>query len=129
MADDYKISQTVSNIRQDRRIKAIYGYIMEVLNIEEEDYYIPLVALENHALPVDTQCHYIPLDETPEQLASNYGEPRDLIGLRVRVEYYGTRWRTGVARIVPGRTRRPVGTATEIPSRGFRFAVAGGGSV
>ncbi len=129
MIDNYKISQTSEDVRRDRRIKVIYGYIVEMLTIDNQDYYIPLVAPEEHSMSIDSQCQYIPFDESPEQLAANYGTPRDLIGRRVRVEYYGTRWRIGVARIVPERTRQPAGNITEIPSKGFRFAIAGGGSI
>lgn len=126
---DTNISRQVEHIEQDRRIKAIYGHIIDVLNMNDNPYYIVLVGPEETYYPVDTQCEYIPLEESPSRLAAAYGEPSELIGLRVRVEYYGMRWRTGVARIVSGRNPEPTGNLTEVPTRGFRFAVAGGGSV
>lgn len=127
MIDKYPTSRHIDHLDQDRTLRAVYGYIIDILSMNDQDYYIPLVGPEETFYSVDTQCNYIPLDESPEQLAANYGSPRDLIGLRVRVEYYGIRWKTGTARIVPGKQRQPVGNLTEVPSRGFRFAVAGGG--
>ena len=123
------LSRHVFRAEQDRQLKAIYGHIVEVLEMNENSYYIVLVAPEETYFSVDTQCEYIPLEESPARLAAAYGVPRDLIGERVRVEYYGARWRAGVAHIVPGRNPQPTGNTSEVPQRGFRFAVAGGGSV
>jgi hypothetical protein len=129
LIDDHQISRHTDNLEEDTRISAIYGHIIDVLSINGQDFYIPLVALERTVFGVDSQSHYIPLDETDAQLAATYGTPRDLKGNRVRIEYYGQKWNSGVARIVPGRGRQPSGNITEIPSRGFRYAVAGGGSL
>lgn len=123
------VSRPVENVEQDRKIKSVYGYILDILNMNDEPYYIALVGPEETYYPVDTQCEYIPLEESPTRLASAYGPPEALIGLRVRVEYYGMRWRTGVARIVPGRNPEATGNLSEMPTRGFRFAVAGGGGI
>jgi hypothetical protein len=129
LEDNYKISQMIHNIEQDRTIRAVYGYIIDILTIEEQDFYIALVGPEEANFPADTMCHYIPIDESPESLAASYGPPKDLVGLRVRVDYYGSSWRRGVAHIVPQRERTSHGNASEVPRRGFRYAVAGGGSV
>jgi hypothetical protein len=129
MIDTPEMSRHVDRVEQNRSINAIYGHIINTLDIDEQQYYIALVALEETSFDIDLQCSYIPLEESHEQLSANYGSPRDLIGLRVRVEYYGSSWKTGVAHIVPERNRQPVGNTTEIPARGFRFAVAGGGSI
>ena len=130
MIDDRReISNSIHQMTQSKSLNAVYGYIVEILSIDDQDFYIPLIAPEDSAMPVDTQCAYIPLEESPEALASSFGAPRDLIGQRVRVEYYGMHWKKGTCRVVPSRNRQPVGNLTEIPSRGFRHAVAGGGSV
>jgi hypothetical protein len=129
MIDNYQISRQVDYLEEDKTISAVYGYIIDILSIDDQDFYIPLVAPERTVFSADSQSHYIPLDEHFGQLAATYGSPRDLKGLRVRVEYYGTKWNTGVARIVVDRNRQPVGNSMEVPSRGFRFAVAGGGKI
>jgi len=127
--EEHKISQVVDRVTQDRTIRAIYGHIVDMLNMDDQDYYIALVAPEESNFSVDIMSHYIPIDESTESLAANYGPPEDLIGLRVRVDYYGTAWRSGVAHIVPSRNRVPPGNTSEMPRRGFRFAIAGGGGI
>ena len=127
--NEFPESRTIQHLEQNRSVNAIYGHIVDILNIDEQDYYVALVAPEESDLSPDIMSHYIPIDEPVSSLAANYGPPRDMIGLRVRVEYYGTRWRRGVAKVVPERDRQPPGNASEVPSRGFRFAVAGGGTI
>jgi hypothetical protein len=122
------MSQSIENVSVERSLNITYGHIIGVLSIGDEDYYIPLVAPESTLFRVDAVCEYIPLEETPVQLAASYGPPRDMIGLRVRIEYHGPNWRRGVAKVVPAKEREPMGNETEIPSRGFRYAIAGGGS-
>ncbi len=129
MENQHQTSRSIVAVEQSRSLNAIYGHIVEILTIDDRDYYIPLVVPEETIFPVDTQSEYIPLEENAGSLSSNFGKPRDLIGLRVRVEYYGARWRTGVARIISPRRPAATGNESEVPSRGFRFAVAGGGSV
>jgi len=127
--DEHQVSRMSDHNEIDKTIRAVYGHVVDILRQNDDEFYIPLVALEGSMLPADLMCHYIPMEEPEEQLAASYGEPANLIGLRVRVEYYGINWRSGVARVVPSRSRRPVGNLTEVPTRGFRYAVAGGGSV
>jgi hypothetical protein len=129
MMNPHQISRETDHVERDRRLQTVYGHIVEMLNLDDQDFYMPLVVLEQSSFAPGSSLNYIPLDDTPEQLAANYGAPRDLIGLRVRIEYFGNSWRTGVAKVVSGRSRQPVGNLTEVPSRGFRYAVAGGGGL
>ncbi len=130
MIDDRpRMSQNVRQLTQDRSLNAVYGYVVEIFSIDDQDFYIPLIAPEESAFSIDTKTSYIPLEESTESLAASFGEPRNLIGQRVRIEYYGARWQKGTCRIVPPRSREPIGNTMELPSRGFRHAVAGGGGV
>lgn len=110
----------------DRQLNVEYGYVVGVGSTDENPRYLVLVKKE-FSYGVDGAPVLIPVEEPAEVLASTYGRPEDLIGQRVRVEYFGTNWRTGVARIVPSRDIPSRPGLTDIPSRGFRYAVAGGG--
>jgi len=128
MKDPFEISRQESP-SQVESLNTIYGHIIDIFTTGEDDYYVPLVTLESSSFPAETNIAFVPLDESNEQLAATYGSPRDIIGLRVRIEYRGIQWMSGIARIAPEKDRVPVGNATSIPSRGFRYAVAGGGKV
>jgi hypothetical protein len=130
MRDEYQISRTIYSQGENLAVNTIYGHIVGILpNEEEEIRYIAMVAPDRTNLPATTQIRPLPLEDHDQTLASNFGRPSDLIGMRVRIEYYGSNWESGIARIVPPRERQPVGNLSEVPSRGFRFAVAGGGSI
>lgn len=110
----------------DRQLNIEYGYIVGVGSPDESPRYLVLVRKEfSHG--IDGAPVLIPVEEPAEVLASTFGRPEDLIGQRVRVEYFGSNWRTGVARIVPGRDVPSRPGLTEIPGRGFRYAIAGSG--
>lgn len=107
-------------------INIAYGYIVGVLSTEEEPRYLALVHREFSTAHPGAESILIPIEETHEHLAATYGTPNDIVGLRVRMEYVGTDPRRGVARIVPGRNVPARPNITELPARGFRYAVAGG---
>ncbi len=106
-----------------------YGHVVGILSINDEEYYIPLIVKEGTGVHPTRNTHYIPMADTVEHLATMYGEPQALIGLRVRVEYWGRDWRNGACRIEAGRTRRAAGPAATVETTGFRWAVAGGGVI
>lgn len=110
-------------------IKCTYGYIDDIFPAEglEEEFYIIKVSLESSVHPTSSEVPMIPIEQTVEELSALYGPPSALIGRRVRIEYTGRDYTSGVARIVsdivPGG-----GTAmNQINSRGFRYAVPGKG--
>lgn len=112
-----------------RHIAVEYGRIMDILTNEEAEYYVVLVAKERSLHGPESKCAILPLGHTLEELTSNFGTPKDLVGRRVRVEFFGNSWRRGIAYLAFDTSLQGVGTAMELPSRGFRYAVAGGGSV
>jgi len=114
--------------QEDRSLKIGYGYIISMMVNEEESYYHAVVGPEVTRVGL-SESAILPLMETPEFLSATYGPPEDLVGRRVRIEYVGTRWQSGTAKIVPERTARPIGNLVDIPGRGFRYAVPGGGSI
>jgi hypothetical protein len=118
----------ISSGTTDTRVKAEYGYIVDIIAPspeEDNQYYIAEVAKENSALPSDIYTAIVHMEQTPQELASLYGTPRDLIGLRVRIDYTGNDFRSGVARVVSGRAPTAMGGFTEVRSRGFRHARPG----
>jgi len=114
---------------EDRSLRVDYGYILAMMSNDEEQYYHGLIALERSSVPAGSESRVMAIEEGHEHLAASYGAPEDLIGRRVRIEYVGKHWWTGTVKIVPGRRTRPIGELMDVPSRGFRYAVAGGGSV
>ena len=116
-------------VEEDTRIHSIFGHIVEIASIDEEDQYLVLVLPEGAILSAEFYAAFLPLEDRPDILASNYGTPRDLIGRRVRIDYYGLDWTKGLARIITNRRVESPGNTIEMPARSFRFAVAGGGAV
>lgn len=108
-----------------RRLNVEYAYIVGIAATEEEPRYMVLVKKEFCLGSVSEQPAIVPMEEPPEVLAASFGRPEDLIGQRVRIEYFGSNWKTGIARIVTGRDIPSRPNLTDIPSRGFRYAVAG----
>jgi len=106
-----------------------FGFIVDIIADEEETYYLAIVAKERGVLPADSELAMLPLAHTVEELTSLYGSPQDVIGRRVRIEYRSHNWRRGICFLTAGQAIRGASRAMEVPSRGFRYAVAGGGSV
>jgi hypothetical protein len=107
-----------------------FGYIVDVLTSDDEAFYVAVVMREisSPQMPADSNPIMCPLGHPIEELTSLYGEPEALIGRRVMIEYVGSNWGGGVARLTLPRVPTSIGTAMELPSRGFRHAVAGSGS-
>jgi hypothetical protein len=113
----------------DRSLNIEYGYIIAAFTSEEEPRYFVLVLKEFSRVDPRQDPAAMPIEESYEYLASTYGSPENLVGLRVRIEYIGSDWKLGAAKIVPGRDVPVRGTLTSLPSRGFRYAAAGGSSL
>jgi len=126
---DSQFGSSGEDYGEDRALRVDYGYILAMLSNDRYQYYHGLIALERSRLPAGTSARVMVIEEGVESLAATYGAPEDLVGRRVRIEYVGRSWWTGTVRIVPGREAEPIGELMNIPSRGFRYAVAGGGSV
>lgn len=129
MDSEHQISQISRHSISDRRLQVEYGYVFDIISLEEQSYYIAVVGREQGIIPADEDSTVVPLEHSIEELTSLYGAPEDIIGLRVRVEYFGEDWRQGIAKIVSPREPSGVGTSMDVDSRGFRHAVAGGGNV
>ncbi len=129
------MSRVSKNARPERRqigpssLNVEFGFILDVIGDEDNVYYIAIVAKEKNVFPADTQLATLPLTHTTEELNSLFGAPEDIVGRRVRIEYRGSDWRKGACSLTVNSQIAPVGTSMEVPSRGFRYAVAGGGSV
>lgn len=111
------------------QIKFIYGYIRDVLQIENQEIYTVRISTEDTMEEIDSNLSAIPLDQTPEELSSLYGPPSSLIGRRVRVEYTSNSYADGVARIVADFEMRDQTSFNTNKTRAFRYAVAGGGGI
>lgn len=119
----------MSRLNSSSELKFVYGYITEVSEIENQSFYVVKVRTENSLASFETSVPMIPLDQTPEELSSLYGPPSALLGRRVKVEFTGANFSSGVAKIVTGsRLRDETGFNTN-KTRPFRYAVAGGGKV
>jgi len=124
-----KGSRPTKGYSQQPFVNVEFGFILSIVEDQDDTYYIAIVAKEMNSLQADSQLAIMPIGHTIEELSSLFGEPSDLIGRRVRIEYRGGNWRTGMCRLAAPVVQGSVGTAMEVPSRGFRYAVAGGGSV
>jgi hypothetical protein len=113
----------------DNALRVVRGYILQIVSLGEDRYYKVLVALEGaRAGQAVKNARVVTIEEPGEHLAATFGEPEDLIGRRVRIEYTGGNWWRGVARVIP-QQNEALGESLDLPSRGFRYAVAGGGSI
>lgn len=110
-------------------IKCTYGHITEVFPADgvEEEYYIVQVSLENSVLQDETEVPMIPIEQTVEELSALYGPPSAIIGRRVRIEYTGRDYKSGIARIVSDLIPGGGTQMNKIKSRGFKYAVPGKG--
>lgn len=113
----------------DRSLNIEYGYIVGAFSSDEEPRYFVLVLKEFSRVDPRQDPAAIPIEESYEHLAATYGPPENLVGLRVRIEYVGTDWKLGSARIAPPRDVPVRANLTSLPARGFRYAQAGGSSL
>lgn len=110
-------------------IKCVYAYIEDVFPADgqEEEFYIVSVSREGTIHHEETEAPIIPLEQTVEELSMLYGAPSALIGRRVRIEYTGRDYTSGVARVVADSIPGGGTQMNKIESRGFRYAVPGSG--
>lgn len=117
-----------SSVTNNTTLNVEYGYIIGMLNSENDGpLYRAAVARERTRNTASQDWHLLPFDQTVEELRSLYGDPQDLIGLRVRIEYYGTNWTLGRIRIVSPKGLETRSSGSEFNNRGFRYAVPGEG--
>ena len=112
----------------DRSLNIEYGYIVGAFTSDDQPRYFVLVLKEFSRVDPRQDPAAMPIEEAYEGLASTYGPPENLVGMRVRIEYVGTDWKLGSCRLAPGREVPVRGNLTSLPSRGFRYASAGGSS-
>lgn len=110
-------------------IKCTYGFIEDIFPASglEEEFYIIKVILEATVYHEACEAPMIPMEQTVEELSALYGPPSALIGRRVRIEYTGRDYKSGVARVVADRIPGGGTEMNQINSRGFRYAVPGSG--
>ena len=108
-------------------IKCVYGYITNIYLAEgeEDEYYVVGVEREGTTAPDGTPYPTIPMEQTVEELSSLYGPPSSLVGRRVRVDYTGRTFHSGIARVVSERFPGGGTNMNELPGRGFRYAIPG----
>ena len=121
--DNLRVSEKTYEIPH---VRVIYGYIVDMASTpDDNDLYLPLVRIESLGRPIPEA--FIPLAQPMEQLTAVYGSPRDLIGRRVRIEYQGSKWFLGRATITSTPGDNIPGGEQQLPSVGFRHAIAGRG--
>jgi hypothetical protein len=109
--------------REERKVE--YGYIVDVPAQEGAGRrYLVLAIRESSALDPAKAPFFVAIEGTIEELASLYGEPRELIGRRIRVEYRGHPSQ-GIAYLVQGAEVESADGMLTLENSGFRHAVAG----